>query len=101
VNASILEKPGNRFTDPQMRAHLAGKVEGHFQLCQRLPNIRRANGAEQRCRIHCRQYQPDPREQRRSGSRSIPDRQNLNEAGLFLWGLRTPTRYRQGNRAAR
>jgi hypothetical protein len=29
-----------------MRAHLAGKVEGDFQLCQRLPNIRRANGAE-------------------------------------------------------
>jgi hypothetical protein len=29
-----------------MRAHLAGKVEGDFQLCQRLPNIRRGNGAE-------------------------------------------------------
>ena len=29
-----------------MRAHLAGKVEGDFQLYQRLPNIRRGNGAE-------------------------------------------------------
>jgi hypothetical protein len=29
-----------------MRAHFAGNIEGDFQLCQRLPNIRRGNGAE-------------------------------------------------------
>ena len=29
-----------------MRAHFAGNLEGDFQLCQRLPNIRRRNGAE-------------------------------------------------------
>lgn len=29
-----------------MWAHLAGNLEGDFQLCQRLPNIRRRNGAE-------------------------------------------------------
>ena len=29
-----------------MRAHFAGNIEGDFQLCQRLPNIRRRNGAE-------------------------------------------------------
>src|SRR5579864_3351082 len=29
-----------------MRAQFAGNVEGDFQLCQRLPNIRRRNGAE-------------------------------------------------------
>ena len=29
-----------------MRAHFAGDIEGDFQLCQRLPNIRRRNGAE-------------------------------------------------------
>ena len=29
-----------------MRAHFAGNIERDFQLCQRLPNIRRRNGAE-------------------------------------------------------
>jgi len=29
-----------------MRAHCAGNIEGDLQLCQRLPNIRRRNGAE-------------------------------------------------------
>jgi hypothetical protein len=29
-----------------MRAHFAGNIEGDFQLCQRLPSIRRRNGAE-------------------------------------------------------
>ena len=29
-----------------MRAHFAGNIESDFQLCQRLPNIRRRNGAE-------------------------------------------------------
>jgi hypothetical protein len=29
-----------------MRAHFAGNLEGDFQLCQRLPNISRRNGAE-------------------------------------------------------
>ena len=29
-----------------MRAHFAGNLEGDFQLCQRLPNIRRRNGTE-------------------------------------------------------
>ena len=29
-----------------MRTHFAGNLEGDFQLCQRLPNIRRGNGAE-------------------------------------------------------
>jgi hypothetical protein len=29
-----------------MRAHFGGNLEGDFQLCQRLPNIRRGNGAE-------------------------------------------------------
>jgi hypothetical protein len=29
-----------------MRAHFAGNLEGDFQFCQRLPNIRRMNGAE-------------------------------------------------------
>lgn len=29
-----------------MRAHFACNLEGDFQLCQRLPNIRRRNGAE-------------------------------------------------------
>jgi hypothetical protein len=29
-----------------MRAHFAGNLEGDFQLCQRLPNIRRGNGEE-------------------------------------------------------
>jgi hypothetical protein len=29
-----------------MRTHFAGNVEGDFQLCQRLPNIRRGNRAE-------------------------------------------------------
>ena len=33
---------------PTMRAHFAGNLEGDFQLCQRLPNIRRGNGAEHR-----------------------------------------------------
>jgi|SRR5260370_26575509 len=31
---------------PAMRAHFAGNIEGDFQLCQRLRNIRRGNGAE-------------------------------------------------------
>ena len=31
---------------PAMRAHFAGNIEGDFQLCQRLPNIRRRNGSE-------------------------------------------------------
>ena len=31
---------------PAMRAHFAGNLEGDFQLCQRLPNTRRRNGAE-------------------------------------------------------
>ena len=29
-----------------MRAHFAGNLEGDFQLCQRLLNIRCGNGAE-------------------------------------------------------
>jgi len=29
-----------------MWAHFAGTLEGDFQFCQRLPNIRRRNGAE-------------------------------------------------------
>ena len=29
-----------------MQAHFAGNIEGDFQLCQRLPNTRRGNGAE-------------------------------------------------------
>ena len=29
-----------------MRAHFAGNIEGDFQLCQRLPNTCRGNGAE-------------------------------------------------------
>jgi hypothetical protein len=29
-----------------MRAHFGGNLEGDFQFCQRLPNIRRRNGAE-------------------------------------------------------
>jgi hypothetical protein len=29
-----------------MRAHFARNLEGEFQLCQRLPNIRRGNGTE-------------------------------------------------------
>ena len=29
-----------------MRAHFAGNLEGDFQFCQCLPNIRRGNGAE-------------------------------------------------------
>jgi hypothetical protein len=29
-----------------MRTHFAGNLEGDFQLCQRLPNIRGGNGAE-------------------------------------------------------
>ena len=29
-----------------MRAHFACNLKGDFQLCQRLPNIRRGNGAE-------------------------------------------------------
>jgi hypothetical protein len=29
-----------------VRTHFAGNLEGDFQLCQRLPNIRRRNGAE-------------------------------------------------------
>jgi len=29
-----------------MRAHFAGNIEREFQLCQRLRNIRRGNGAE-------------------------------------------------------
>jgi hypothetical protein len=29
-----------------MRAHFAGNIERDFQPCQRLPNIRRRNGAE-------------------------------------------------------
>jgi hypothetical protein len=29
-----------------MRAHFAGNIEGDFQPCQRLPNIRRGNGAK-------------------------------------------------------
>lgn len=29
-----------------MRAHFAGNIERDFQLCQRLPNIRRRNGPE-------------------------------------------------------
>jgi hypothetical protein len=29
-----------------MRTHFAGNLKGDFQLCQRLPNIRRRNGAE-------------------------------------------------------
>src|SRR5580658_8441899 len=44
-HASILEKPGQIYR-PAMRAHFAGNLEGNFQLCQRLPNIRRRNGAE-------------------------------------------------------
>ena len=31
---------------PAMRAHFGGNLEGDFQLCQRLPNICRRNGAE-------------------------------------------------------
>jgi len=31
---------------PAMRTHFAGNLEGDFQLCQRLPNIRRRNRAE-------------------------------------------------------
>ena len=31
-----------------MRAHFAGNLEGDFELCQRLPNICRRNGAEHR-----------------------------------------------------
>jgi hypothetical protein len=29
-----------------MRAHFAGNIEGDFQFCQRLPNIRDRNSAE-------------------------------------------------------
>ena len=29
-----------------MGAHFAGNLEGDFQFCQRLPNIRDGNGAE-------------------------------------------------------
>ena len=29
-----------------MRAHFGGHLEGDFQFCQRLPNIRNWNGAE-------------------------------------------------------
>jgi hypothetical protein len=29
-----------------MRAHFAGNLEGDFQFCQHLPNIRRENGPE-------------------------------------------------------
>ena len=29
-----------------MRAHFAGNIEGDFQFCQRLRNIRRGNAAE-------------------------------------------------------
>ena len=31
---------------PAMRAHFGGNLEGDFQFCQRLPNIRDGNGAE-------------------------------------------------------
>src|SRR5689334_17319189 len=31
---------------PAMRAHFAGNIEGDFQLCQRLPDVRRRNSAE-------------------------------------------------------
>ena len=46
VNASILEKPGNRLTDPQWGHISLATSRGDFQLCQRLPNIRHRNGAE-------------------------------------------------------
>ena len=84
-----------------MRAHFAGNLEGDFQLCQRLPNIRRRNGAEHGTAFIANNVSLIPANNRRSGSRSIPDRQSLNAAGLFRWGLRTLTRYKQGNPAAR
>jgi hypothetical protein len=31
---------------PAVRAHFGGNIESDFQLCKRLPNIRRRNGAE-------------------------------------------------------
>jgi hypothetical protein len=46
VNASILEKPGNRFTGSQC-GHISLATSGGISsVCQRLSNIRRGNGAE-------------------------------------------------------
>ena len=44
-----------------MRAHFAGNLEGDFQLCQRLPNTRRGNGAEHGTSyLICRGWVVDP-----------------------------------------
>ena len=84
-----------------MRAYFAGNIEGDFQLCQRLPNIRRRNGAEHGTAFIADNISLIPANNGAQAAAAVRIPQSLNAAGLFLWDLRTPTRYRQGNRAAR
>ena len=84
-----------------MRAHFAGNLEGDFQLCQRVPNIRCGNGAEHGTAFIADNISLIPANDAVQAAAALQIAKILNAAGLFRCGLRTPTRYRQGNRATR
>ena len=47
---------------PAMRTHFAGNLEGRFPALSASAQHLRRERCGARYRIHCRQYQPDPRE---------------------------------------